>query len=89
MKASHLMAVVAALAISASAQSAFAQSKAEIQRMDRNGTASSPSGMAGTSRRLPTARYEQRWGAVGVEVWSAETVTDSIGSATTTPTTTA
>ena len=37
MKASKFMALLAGLAISAGAQNAFAQSKFEIQRMDRNG----------------------------------------------------
>jgi EF hand domain-containing protein len=37
MKASQIMAMLAGLAISAGAQNAFAQSKVEIQRMDRNG----------------------------------------------------
>jgi hypothetical protein len=72
MKASHLMAVVAALAISASAQSAFAQSKAEIQRMDRNGdsvvTRAEWQGPAGAFRLHDTNKD----GVLsGVEVWES------------------
>ena len=37
MKTSHFIAALAALTLSAGAQSAFAQSRLEIQRMDRNG----------------------------------------------------
>jgi Ca2+-binding EF-hand superfamily protein len=72
MKASHLMAVVAVLAISASAQSAFAQSKVEIQRMDRNGdgvvTRAEWQGPAGAFRLHDTNKD----GVLsGIEVWES------------------
>src|SRR5215813_11569917 len=72
MKTSHFIAVFAGLAISAGAQSAFAQSRVEIQRMDRNRdgvvTSAEWQGPAGAFRLHDTNRDGVLSGS---EVWDA------------------
>ena len=71
--------MVAALAISASAQSAFAQSKAEIQRMDRNGDGVVTRAEWRENRPADFRLHDTNKDGVlsGIGVWeSSQTVTD-------------